>query len=73
MVQVLNTVELATDGELRTAPPVTISVNAAKLKVTGARVVYPDTQDLPLVTRDGRTHFTLSHLQRYAAIYLKLA
>jgi hypothetical protein len=73
LVQVLHTIELATHGEPRSAPKVTISIDRSKLKVAGARVLWPRTQDLPLSSEGGKTHFVLPALDRYMAIYLKLA
>jgi hypothetical protein len=73
LVQVLNTVELVTQGEFRPAPRVEIRINPTKLKVTGARVVWPKEQDLPAVLREGKTHVVLSNPGRYTALYLKLA
>ncbi len=73
LVQVLNTGELALQGEARRIPKVHIWVNPAKLKVIGARVVWPKTQDLPVQVENGKTHIVLTNLERYAALYLKLA
>jgi hypothetical protein len=72
LVQLLNSIELATDGELRAAPRVTVAVDAKKLQVTGARAVYPHSEDLRLATENGKTWIEVSNLQRYAAILLKL-
>lgn len=73
LAQVLNTIELATDGEWRAAPRVTIAVDPARLKVTDARVVYPQTEDLQVETSAGETRVTLTNLRRYATVYLRLA
>ena len=73
LVQVLNTVELVTQGEFRPAPRVEIRINPTKLKVTGARVVWPKEQDLAVGTQDGKTQILLPHPARYTALYLKLA
>jgi hypothetical protein len=73
LVQVLNTIELATAGEYRTVSKVHLTVNPTKLKVGGARMVWPKTQDLAVGTQGGRTHLVLNTLPRYVALYLKLA
>ena len=72
MVQLLNTIELVTDGELRAAPRVTVSVDSNKLKVTGGRVLYPKQEDVHLMAGNGRTQLEISNLLRYATIFLKL-
>ena len=72
LVQVLNTVELATKGELRPAPKIEIRVDSRRLAVAGARVVWPRQQNLPIVEREGKTSVVLQNLSRYAALYLKL-
>jgi hypothetical protein len=33
----------------------------------------PKTADLPLITREGKTHIVLPKLDRYMALFLKLA
>jgi len=72
LVQVLNTVELLAKGELSTPIAAEIRVNSRKLKVTGARVVWPQTQDLPLRTEAGKTVVALPAVERYTALYLRL-
>jgi len=73
LVQVLHTVELATHGEPQCAPKVTISIDRSKLNVSGARVLWPRTQDLPVASENGKTRFALPALDRYMALYLKVA
>src|SRR5947207_10057381 len=46
LVQVLNTLELATEGEYREIAKVRLGVDANRLKVTGARMVWPEQKDL---------------------------
>jgi hypothetical protein len=72
LVQVLNTIELATLGELRPAPDVVIQVDSARLKVAGARVVWPKQRELEVVSRKGATQVMLKAPGRYTALYLKL-
>ena len=73
LVQVLHTVELATQGEPRLAPNVAIKVDKRRLNVAGARVVWPKTQDLAVSNQGGKTRIALPRLDRYMALYLKLA
>jgi hypothetical protein len=72
LVQVLNTIEILTQGEFREPPKLSLVVNASKLKVSGARVVWPKTADLPLTTREGEAHIDVPRLDRYMALYLRL-
>jgi hypothetical protein len=73
LVQVLNTVEQATEGELPGAPKVNLVIDPNRMKVTGARVVYPMTQELHVASRAGKLDIALPKLERYMAVYLKLA
>ena len=73
LVQVLNAIELATQGEYRLVPKVHLTVNPAKMKAVGARMVWPEMRDLTVGTRGGRTHLVLNAPPRYVALYLKLA
>jgi len=72
LVQVLNTVEAALDGEYRAVPRVSISVDSQRLKVTGARMVWPHEEDLEVHPRGGRTEVILQNPPRYTALYLKM-
>ncbi len=72
LVQLLNTIELATKGELRPAPKVDIRVDRNKLKVAGARAVWPVDKDLAVRQDDRYTHIAVADLERYMAIHLKL-
>jgi hypothetical protein len=73
IVQVLNTSELAMGGELREGPSATIAVDAKKLKVDGARMLWPRTADLSLRKQEGRIQIGLPKLERYCMVLLKLA
>jgi hypothetical protein len=73
LVQVLNTVEAAMDGEFRGIPRVRINVDGKRLKVTGARMVWPKEQDLDVYSQGGRIEVVLQYPARYAAVLLKLA
>ena len=72
LVQILNTIELATRGELRAAPRVEIRVDSGRLKVAGARVAWPVKKDLPVLTEKGKTLVVLENPPRYTALYLRL-
>jgi hypothetical protein len=73
LVQALNTLELAADGEVGLACGVTIRIDPGKLKVVSARQVWPAEQDIPVTSRAGRTEVVLPGLERYTALYLKVA
>ena len=72
LVQVLNTVELLAKGELQAPIGAEILINSNKLKVTGARVVWPETEDLAIRAEAGRTIVVLPRVERYMALYLRL-
>jgi hypothetical protein len=73
LVQVLDTVELVTKGEMRLTPSVDISVDSGRLHIAGARIVWPKKKDLAVETRDRRTHIAIERPDRYTALYLRLA
>lgn len=72
LVQVVNTVELATNGELWGSPGVTVWINPDKIKVKTARVLFPTEKDLQVGPEDGRTHIVLPTLERYMVLRLML-
>jgi len=73
LVQVLNTIELATRGELRPAPRVEIRLDPGRLKVAGAMAVWPAQKDLQVLAENGKTLVVLENPPRYTALYLRLA
>jgi len=73
LVQVLNTVETAMNGEYRGIPRVNISVDGKRLKVTAARTVWPKEEDLQVHEQAGRIEVVLQNPSRYTALFLKLA
>ncbi|HZP00247.1 MAG TPA: hypothetical protein VFD30_08125 [Terriglobia bacterium] len=73
LVQVLNAVELATQGEFRPVPRVVIRLSPQKVRVTAARIVWPKEQNLPIETGAESTRLVIPSPPRYAALYLKLA
>jgi len=73
LVQVLNTVALATHGETRPAPNVVLRINPRKLKVKGARVVWPRERNLDVTTQGGKTRVAIGNPPQYTALFLELA
>jgi hypothetical protein len=72
LVQVLNAVELVTNGEFRGVPSVEIQLNSAKVNVKTARVVWPKVQDLQVRSAKETTAITLTNPERYTALQLML-
>ncbi len=72
-MQLANMIEVITRGEFRDAPGASIVINASKLNVSHARVVWPQTLDIPVGGHDGKTTIVLPKLDRYMAVLLKLA
>ncbi len=72
LAQVLNTIELATHGEIRPAPSVELSLDSRKLSVSGARIVWPETRDLLVRLVAGRFEVILENPLRYTALLLRL-
>ena len=73
LVQILNAVELATNGEFIDVPFAEIRLNPSKLNVAGARAVWPVERSLEIARDRGRTRITVANPGRYTALYLKLA
>lgn len=72
LVQFLNTVEAAMEGEYRGISRVRICVDGKRLKVTGARMVWPNDGEVAVHSRGGRTEVVIENPPRYGALYLKL-
>jgi Hypothetical glycosyl hydrolase 6/Beta-galactosidase trimerisation domain len=72
LVQLLDTVQLATKGELRATPEIELAVDPRRLRVTAAQMVWPKTKDLQITRREGKTRIRLENPDRYTALYLKL-
>jgi hypothetical protein len=72
LVQLLDTIQLATKGELRPTPEIELSLDPRRLRVTAAQMVWPTTKDLQVTRRDGKTRIRLEKPDRYTALYLKL-
>ena len=73
LVQVLNAIELSTQGEFREVPAVEIKVNSAKINIKSAKVLWPAEQELPIRSRQGNVEITLTSPPRYTALRLQLA
>jgi hypothetical protein len=71
LVQVLNTIELATDGEYRGIEQVQIQLDPKRLKVKGAQVVWPEKKEVGLREAADRTVVVLENPARYTALLLK--
>jgi hypothetical protein len=72
LVQVLNTLELATEGEYRGVEQVQIQLDSQRLKVRGARVVWPEKKELAVREGRGRKVVILEKPARYTAMLLKI-
>jgi hypothetical protein len=72
LVQVVNTIELATNGELVGAPEVAVWINPEKIELASARVLYPAEKELQLRSKEGRTYIMLPKLDRYMVLRLNL-
>lgn len=72
LVQILNTLELVTEGEFRPAGKVVIRTDRARLKVVGARIVWPKEHDLEVLSKENSTRVEVPATGRYTALYLKL-
>jgi hypothetical protein len=73
LVQVLNTIELATNGELPGSPGVTVWINPDRIKLAAARMLYPAEKELQVGSNNGRTRIVLPKLERYMVLRLALA
>jgi len=73
LVQVLNTIQLLTEGEYRKAPPVHITMDSRRLALAGAKMVWPTEQTLQVERSQGRELVILPDPGVYTALYLKVA
>jgi hypothetical protein len=73
LVQVLNAIELATQGEFREVPAVDIRVNGAHVKIKSAEVLWPAARELPIRNAQGNANITMPSPARYTALRLQLA
>jgi hypothetical protein len=73
LVQVLNAIELATQGEFREVPAVEIRVNSARVKIKSAEVLWPAAQHLQVRNAQGNANITLPSPARYTTLRLQLA
>ena len=72
LVQVLNTLELATEGEYRGVERVEVRIDPRRLKVSGAQVVWPEKKDLTPKETGGQTVVVLENPARYTAMLLEI-
>ena len=72
LVQVLNTLELATEGEYRGIRKVEITVDSRRLPVKGARIVWPKERDLPVTEQGSRKRIAIENPSRYTMAVLKI-
>lgn len=72
LVQLLNTLELATEGEYRGIEQVQVQTDAKRLRIKGAQVVWPEKKALASKETQGRTVVTLENPARYSAMFLKI-
>ena len=73
LVQVLNAIELTTQGEFREVPAVEIRINSARIKIKSAKVLWPSEQELPIRNGPGSANITLPSPARYTALRLQFA
>jgi len=71
LVQVLNTLELATEGEYRGIERVEIRIDPKRVKVKGAQVVWPEKKEL-MLKETGQTIIVLGNPARYTAMLLRI-
>jgi hypothetical protein len=72
LVQILNAVEMATNGQFVDVEWAEVHFHPGKLKVKGARVVWPEEKDLEIGTAEGRNRVRVPNPGRYTAVYLKV-
>jgi hypothetical protein len=72
LVQILNSIELATRAEFIDIPYAEIRWNPSRLRVSGARMVWPKEQDFEIPTSKTPA-LRVPSPGRYMAIYLKVA
>ena len=72
LVQILNAIELATQGEFRQVPAVRISVRSETINAKSARVLWPDEQELQIQNHQGYRDVKLSNPARYTLLRLQL-
>ncbi len=72
LVQILNAIELVTRAEFIDVPYAEVRWNPEKLKVAGARVVWPKVENLKIATEKRNVSLRVPSPGRYTALYLKL-
>jgi putative glycosyl hydrolase-like family 6 (GHL6) protein/glycosyl hydrolase family 42 (putative beta-galactosidase) len=72
LVQILNTLELATEGEYRGVEQVQIQLDPKRLKAHSAQVVWPEKRELAVKEGRDRTVAILEKPARYTAMLLQI-
>lgn len=73
LVQILNSIQSATQGERWGAPSVRLSTDRRRLHVKGAKTVWPAERNLPVESKNGRDHIIVGDPGVYTALYLQVA
>ncbi len=73
LVQMLDAVQLATKGEPRATPNIEITLDADRMRIDAARVVWPAIRDLTIRREGHRTHILIEKPASYSALLLQLA
>ena len=73
LVQILNAIELATNGEFRSVPKAVLRVNSGKLSVKDAKTVWPSEKSLVVKEGTGESTIELMDLPRYIALWLRVS
>ena len=72
LVQILNSIQSATQGEVWNAPRMRVSTDPQRLHVVGARTVWPAERDLPVESKAGRDQVIVGDPGIYTALYLQV-
>jgi Hypothetical glycosyl hydrolase 6 len=73
LVQILNAIELTTQGEFREASDVEIRIDSARVKIKSAKVIWPAERELRVQSTQNNAHISLPSPARYTALRLQLA
>lgn len=73
LVQVLNTLDLLGKGKLSAPLRAEIRLDPSRLKIRGARIVWPHREELPVRPVGGKWVVILPQVERYVALYLEVA
>jgi Hypothetical glycosyl hydrolase 6 len=73
LAQMLNAIELATEGQFRDVPAVDIRLDTNRVKIRSAKTLWPAELSLPIQQQQGVAKITVRSPQRYTALRLQLA